>query len=109
MPHEASKIPRGSDQKQMIVIGHQTLGEDFDTQGYGSCAALEKGLVTGGGPGGRLASQPTVHHRIDRTPDIQAASVEPYDKLSTRKRNSTTDLTPILITYYSYSSSRFCD
>lgn len=77
MPHEASKIPRGSDQKQMIVIGHQTLGKDFDTQGYGSCAALEKGLVTGGGPGGRLASQPTVYHMIDRTPDIQAASVEP--------------------------------
>ena len=87
MPHDASQISRWRDQTQMIVIGHQTLGEDFDTQGYGSCAVHEKGLVTAGGPGGRLASQTTAHHIIECTLCNQDRGADTHEQPNTSHIN----------------------
>ncbi|PJA81212.1 MAG: hypothetical protein CO149_00210 [Nitrospirae bacterium CG_4_9_14_3_um_filter_51_5] len=49
MPHDASRIPRGRDQTQMIVIAHQTRGKDLDPpKRIGLVQHLQKGLVIGG-------------------------------------------------------------
>jgi hypothetical protein len=97
MPHAASRISRGRTQAQIIIIGHQTIGEDLNSpKGMGLVQHLEKGLVISGSPEGRLASQPTVHHMIEYIRILKTQKAESYERPSAQTKLSTLKLISFL-------------